>query len=985
MGDVMGTTIQVRRLAWQQRLGILLASAASFYAGTSSYSRYSVVPVDKVIGLELAGSSDRARSTPCSDSTVPCHESARFVHDLHLDWAFIFGYGSALLLLCYLGARCFLSRRSRRLARAAVGGSVVVILSDALENLALYAGLGSWFGPQGWPWTAAAAAASVKFSLLVPVGAVAMVALLIIGGRLLLRGLLYVEGQARRIFYWLARRKPPISAPRPGRIFPPAPVHRSRSSDEPLWPIRSGATPHQKHDLGRPENEIGICVSGGGIRSACVTLGALQVLREQGVLQRARYLVSVSGGGYMTGAMQLAMRPDHPEEAADAENCCPFTVNSPELDHLRLHGRYIADSFREYAIALVVLMRGLLVSLGLLAVTVMIAGFTLGVCYRIVPQVTAVEIRALCSGLSCPEPATTGSPSVLWGLGTLVTLALLAWLAEVLVRGYCGRDRHSLRIAGCLRVCARTLAGAATVVTATCVAVPAIASALAATVNSQHLEVDIARAAAGGTASTVLLAYGGALIGILWKQRNKIGGARTLFGRTQSVTQKSADGVTQRVIVWLILLLLATIAMGLFVVMLKIGAHPKMFGLFNEKWPNPVAWTAFVTAVLVALFIDQTWTSLHPFYRRRLARAFAVRRQSVPGGLSSVAVPYDFQIEETLLRTYGGKVDNFPQVIFAAAAQLSGTSRTPPGRRATSFTFSHDWVGGPQVGYMETSMIDSFPRQLRNDMTVQSAMAISGAAFASAMGGQAQPVQTLFAVSNARLGTWLPNPAWLAWRDGQDLGCEEHRLPSIRRFTYLLRELLGIYDDDDRLLLVTDGGHYDNLGLVELLRLRCSEIYVIDASADKPPFAKTLAESIMLGIEELGVDIKLEAPLNLVPGSGEPMSPTIPLSKLNARLSRSTVARGVVTYPATDEERRKGLPGRRARLTIMKAGLTRDMPYEIQSYAECHPSFPRDNTTDQAFEHDQFDAYHSLGRYLGQQGLLKSAVSAPPPGVKEST
>jgi hypothetical protein len=57
----------------------------------------------------------------------------------------------------------------------------------------------------------------------------------------------------------------------------------------------------RRPDIILPPAEVGICALGGGIRSASVTLGALQALRED-VLSRARYLVSVWGGGYMTGA-----------------------------------------------------------------------------------------------------------------------------------------------------------------------------------------------------------------------------------------------------------------------------------------------------------------------------------------------------------------------------------------------------------------------------------------------------------------------------------------------------------------------------------------------------------------------------------------------------------------------------------------------------------------------------------------------------------
>jgi len=44
---------------------------------------------------------------------------------------------------------------------------------------------------------------------------------------------------------------------------------------------------------------VGLCFSGGGIRSATFNLGILQGLAELGLLRRFDYLSSVSGGGYI--------------------------------------------------------------------------------------------------------------------------------------------------------------------------------------------------------------------------------------------------------------------------------------------------------------------------------------------------------------------------------------------------------------------------------------------------------------------------------------------------------------------------------------------------------------------------------------------------------------------------------------------------------------------------------------------------------------
>jgi hypothetical protein len=120
------------------------------------------------------------------------------------------------------------------------------------------------------------------------------------------------------------------------------------------------------------EGSTGVCVSGGGVRSASVTLGALQALRENGELGRARYLVSVSGGGYMVGGFQLAMTRQS-DDSASVSRACPsdaFDPGSPEEDHLRRHSSYIADSLGRWLEALGVLLRGVASSLVIIGLTV---------------------------------------------------------------------------------------------------------------------------------------------------------------------------------------------------------------------------------------------------------------------------------------------------------------------------------------------------------------------------------------------------------------------------------------------------------------------------------------------------------------------------------------------------------------------------------------------------------------------------------------
>jgi hypothetical protein len=596
-------------------------------------------------------------------------------------------------------------------------------------------------------------------------------------------------------------------------------------------------------------------------------------------------------------------------------------------------------------------LRNVVASLGLLALATTVLGLALMVLYRSVPVVN-VRGLVLSPGQEFP-PAFPTIPAYAWhAVGAALGIGGLAWFWGAIWLGLHGQwTRGPLAVAGG----STAVAGLVALLT---IIIPAIAWA-SARATWQVAQGSPLRAVVGGAVGSSVITYIGTLVAILWRRRQKLGGAGKLYRQIRSAVQplerEVATGIVPILTVWAVLIVLAimyALLLGLVIVT-------------GQSWDARLQVGLLVALVLIAAFVDQTWLSLHPFYRRRLASAFAVRREQGDDG-HVVARPYNFVGERTTLSCYGRRRPGFPQVIFAAAAALSGNERTPPGRRAVSFTFSSDYVGGPDVGWVRTAGLEhAVSANLRSDVTVQTAMAVSGAAFASAMGRQARAYQTLLALSNARLGTWLPNPASLDRLARADGDWRLPRLPRVRRLSYLIREVLGQFPYDDRLLLCTDGGHYENLGLVELLRHGCRLIYCIDASGDAPPFATTLAEAIALAWEELGVSICLCEPRRLVPGSAEPLEPTDPLSALNARLSERAVVVGIITYPSRlrfgPDEANKGV------LVVAKASLTADMPYELLSYAVANPTFPRQSTADQFFDSGQFDAYQALGRFIGAQ------------------
>ena len=335
---------------------------------------------------------------------VPAAEVERYASAVRADWYLVAGYVLAGLGVFGLGGLFLYGSGARRVARWCLGGVLLAGAADSLENLALLRGLGR-LGTAGGdaPLELAASLAVLKFAAGGPLLPVFVVVASVLAARRLQRRSRVVRREdTRPPEIARAGELDPGTTQRPDIILPPAVADSSTATlsatvgqsghdvQQELYTdegraraAREAATVggHPDADLpgpaqarwhnagrvppGRPPAEVGICASGGGIRSASVTLGALQALQGD-VLPRARYLVSVSGGGYMTGAFQLALTRVNPEAESLATPADVFTPGSAEEDHLRRHGKYLADGGREWASALGVVLRGVAASLALL-------------------------------------------------------------------------------------------------------------------------------------------------------------------------------------------------------------------------------------------------------------------------------------------------------------------------------------------------------------------------------------------------------------------------------------------------------------------------------------------------------------------------------------------------------------------------------------------------------------------------------------------
>jgi hypothetical protein len=81
------------------------------------------------------------------------------------------------------------------------------------------------------------------------------------------------------------------------------------------------------------ENWFGIAMSGGGIRSATINLGFLKTLNRFGILEKADYLSSVSGGGYCGSYVQSTLKAEKGNYAT--------LFDDAKMTAVRNHGEYM--------------------------------------------------------------------------------------------------------------------------------------------------------------------------------------------------------------------------------------------------------------------------------------------------------------------------------------------------------------------------------------------------------------------------------------------------------------------------------------------------------------------------------------------------------------------------------------------------------------------------------------------------------------------
>lgn len=354
----------------------------------------------------------------------------------------------------------------------------------------------------------------------------------------------------------------------------------------------------------------------------------------------------------------------------------------------------------------------------------------------------------------------------------------------------------------------------------------------------------------------------------------------------------------------------------------------------GRPWWQLAAATALLLGLgwMLGYFLSVNRFALHNMYRNRLIRAYLGASR---GGERQPDPFTGFDPQDNLLMTRLQAVQRPFQVLNLTLNITTGEELAWQQRKAQSFTVSSRFAGfggpGDPAGYQPS---DRYTDQ--GGISLGTAMTVSGAAASPNMGYHSSHVLAfLMALFNARLGAWLPNS-----RSDKD---NIVQAGGPRSPFFLWREAFGMASAKARWVYLSDGGHFDNLGLYEMVRRHAKLIVVSDAAADPGYALGDLSRAIQNIRADLGVPIEFVKTPVLRPKS-QGLSHHCALLKIRYSAAHEKEPDGLLLYIKPAISGREALRSR-----------------DVDTYSAAHKDFPQESTGDQFFSEAQFESYRRLG------------------------
>ena len=384
-----------------------------------------------------------------------------------------------------------------------------------------------------------------------------------------------------------------------------------------------------------------------------------------------------------------------------------------------------------------------------------------------------------------------------------------------------------------------------------------------------------------------------------------------------------------------------------------------------------------IIGLVLGRIINTNRFSLHALYSVRLVRTF-LGASKAPGDRAPDAFTGFDATDDVAMR------DLWPARSPHAASPATGghpplhvlnmalnvVASTRPAtreRKAESFSVTALHAGSASLGYRRTSggsLLDR-GRLYGGDggISLGTAMAISGAAASPNAGYHSSPAITfLMTLFNVRLGRWLGNPSTAGdhtyHRDEPKLG-----------FKSILHEMFGRTTDKSPYVYLSDGSHFENLGLYEMVLRRCKLIVVSDAGCDPHATFDDLGGAIRKIRIDFGIPIDFDPDMAIYPRS-EPEKAGDGVYWAVGRIRYSAVDGDVSVSPGMKPASTDGI------ILYLKPAFYGREPRDVFNYARKVDAFPHESTGNQFFGESQFESYRALGAHVIDELCMKEFDSA---------
>lgn len=415
--------------------------------------------------------------------------------------------------------------------------------------------------------------------------------------------------------------------------------------------------------------------------------------------------------------------------------------------------------------------------------------------------------------------------------------------------------------------------------------------------------------------------------------------------------------------------LVATLGSLLLLYGALLGAYGLADLAFEKPSWHPHVWRAFGVTLVTGWFVNINQISLHRFYRDRLMEVFLPGIDRAIRGETGASPEAD---KAPISEMWDDANPRGPyHIINTNLVTVDSKLRTQHTRGGDNFILSPFYCGSTVTGWRRTEEFEG------NAITLATAMAVSAAAANpnTGVGGKGVSrnkfVSLLMALLNLRLGYWTHRPK----SSRKPLLSPNHFWPG---GAY---ELAGLFREDRFWLQLTDGGHFENLAVYEMIRRRLKLIIVVDAGAD-PNFVFADLQT---------ASRRIETDFGTVVDFSEDSEPgTLSYEKTTRdeteRVVTSDVPRGGSSgFPSYDKRAKRGWihgtihypGGETGDLIYLKTTMVDGLSLTTQGYKDNNPTFPDQTTADQFFDPEQFAAYRELGYVIGLQAAEKIAELIP--------